>query len=145
MDLPKPRIAKILEEQGPLLDEIFGEGPYEIEERAPYACVVRSPVLEIRLAYDWRDQWVSSIARPLNVPPDVAEDDIIESWARFVAMKMPARRKSQLDERQVVDELEVVRAVAARVFTDAATARDAACFVRGYRSAYNDWAKGGWR
>ena len=145
MEFGKPRIAKILADQKQLLDEIFCEGPYEIEERAPYACIVRSPTLQISLSYDWRDQWVAAMARPLNVPPDVAEDDIIETWARFVEMKMPSRRKGQLDESQVVDELQLVREVTARVFADPATARDAAWFVRGYRSAYNDWTKGGWR
>ncbi len=81
-------------------------------------------------------------SQALECPSDRAEDAIIDSWARFAEIEVPIRRKSGLDERAVVDELRLVRQVAASVFADPSVARDAAHFVLGYSAAYNDWASG---
>jgi hypothetical protein len=140
--LSKPRLAELLQRQESLLDEIFGKSVYQIEDSDEQFCVLRTEAVEIEFAYDWRDQWLASSIKPLNVPPAVAETNIIETWVRFQDKEVALRRKSQLDDRQVIDELKLVRQVMTDIFTDPQTARDAAYFAWGYTIAYNDWASG---
>ncbi len=88
-EMSNPRIADLLERQRTLFDEIFGPGTYAIEDREPHFGIVRSPALEMGFAYDRRDQWVTSTARPLNVPPTGRRTQL--STARRVSRRSKCR------------------------------------------------------
>jgi hypothetical protein len=141
--MSEPRLADVVRRHSSLLDELFGDGSYDVVEVGPEACELRTDWVEVALAYDWRDQWVSAELKPLKVPDDLSDSYPDHSWLRFCGIEVNAPRKSALDDQQVIDGLNVIRPIV-ELFKDSRLARDALWFVRGYSHAYTDWASGNW-
>ena len=139
-----PSLAQLLLAEKALLDETFGAGSYQLVETHEHACSVRTAIAEVSLAYDWRDQWVASDIKPLAVPERLQEMHSLETWLGFLDRRLPIRRKSGLDRRQVTDELLLIQVVAKEILADPERRRDAANFCRGYNEAYNDFYSGRW-
>ena len=138
-------LAELIQRHKPLLDRTFGAGDYEVIDTHEHACIVRAASVEVNLAYDWRDRWVASDLRPLDVPEDSREMHIAETWVRFLGKRLPVRRKSVLNDQQARDELLLVSWLVEEIFSDPQRARDAANFCAGYGAAYNDHYDGQWR
>lgn len=140
---PDVRIANLLEGLSTQLDALFGQGGWEIADEDPELCVVRTSAFEIGFAYHWREQQVDASIRPLRVPPDVSLSQSAELWLQSRELR---RESGPLNDRQVADELTLVRRVIQEIFADDQATRDAAFFAAGYNRAYNDWAsrKGSW-
>jgi hypothetical protein len=138
----KPSLVDLLKRQASRLDSIFGSGTYRIEGASDVTCTVRTSAVEVRFAYDWRDQWIASWLTALHVPDEISIPHPVELWLRFKGLDTPLPRKSALDEQQVTDALELVAEAVKDIFSDPETARDSAFFAWGYSIAYNDWASG---
>jgi hypothetical protein len=141
-------IPKVLERQRDALDQAFGVGAYSIESTDAAEATVRSGLLEWRVGYDSRDRSIHSLIVESGVPE--AGQAIPETWARYLGEEPTGWPKDSsghvslsLDE-QVRIEIERLARLKREIFSDPQRARDAAYFVRGYHSAYNDWASGNW-
>ena len=137
------KLVEILRAKAPLLNELFGDDSYEIDEEDDDLVRVRAKWMELLLVYDFRDQWVSSSVRPLRVPDDISEEHTTDTLLRFLDIDVGARRKSMLDEQQVTDELRLVRPLA-QLLKDDRKSRDAVWFVYGYNAAYTDHCNRKW-
>jgi hypothetical protein len=136
-------LADLVRAQAQLLDEMFGNGDYGIDASEEDLVRIRTEWMELSLVYDLRDQWVCSSVKPLRVPDTMSEDEPIDTLLRFLNIDADVRRKSALDEQQVVDEL--IRAgPLARLLKDGSRSRDAINFVSGYSAAYTDYHSGKW-
>lgn len=142
-DMSDLRLADLVRRQSVLLDEVFGPDTYEIADTTREACDLKTSWVEVSLSYDWRDRWVDAALKPLTVPADVADvcDDHV--LLKFCGVEVGERRKSAMDDQQVVDALVLIRPIV-ELFKDNRSARDALWFVRGYSEAYTDWASGNW-
>jgi hypothetical protein len=141
--MSEPRLADVVRRQSSLLDEIFGEDAYAIVDAGLRACELRTGWVEVALAYDSRDQWVSAQLKPLTVPDDLSDYYPDHSWLMFCGIEVGASRKSAMDDQQVTDALSLIRPIV-QLFKDSGLARDALWFVRGYSHAYTEWASGNW-
>lgn len=144
----KADLAALLERERPLLDRIFGEAPYQIHSIGPRAASVRSSSLQLEIGEDPRDGLLGSTLTVIQ--PWGEEDDPLHVWARFLeeeSSPLPRSTSGHVTlsrEEQLRAELSTVARLATVVFSDPHKTRDAANFVRGYRTAYNDWASGAW-
>jgi hypothetical protein len=146
--MTKPDLPALLEREGRLLDRIFGKGEYEVESRHPHQASVLSGRFRLDLGYDGRD---GSIGSTLTVTEPWGEElDIPEGWTRFLGedvVPLPRDASGHValsPEDQVRAELTCVARLSDEIFSDPQKTRDAINFVRGYRQAYNDWARGAW-
>lgn len=137
------KLSDLLRRQQPLLDKLFGKGGYRIEGDASDEARIHADWMELSLVYDPRDEFASSMIRPLNVPADQSEPHTSDALLRYCGIEVGPRRKSALDERQVADELALI-APLIPLLKDKRKSRDATWFVRGYNTAYTDWASGDW-
>ncbi len=141
--MPDPRLADLVRRQIPLLDDLFGVGGYEVVDTSAEACELQASWVDIALSYDWRDQWVGAMLKPLLVPPDIADTYPDYSWLKFCGIEAGELRKGALDQQQVSEALTLIRPIV-ELFRDEQRARDALWFVRGYSEAYTDWRSGSW-
>lgn len=137
------RLANLLGRQQPLIDRLFGQGTYRIDSEGSDSARLSTDWMELLLTYDHRDQFVSSSVKPLKLPAELSENHTTDTLLRFYGMEARPRRKSQLDEQQVVDELELVEPLVEPLKVEQES-RDATMFVRGYNAAYTDRAGGVW-
>jgi hypothetical protein len=136
-------LAEALRANAPLLNEIFGSGGYRIDADEEDLVRVRAEWMELLLVYDFRDQFVSSSVRPLLVHEDMSEEHTADTLLRFLNIDVGVRRRSALDEKQVADELNLIRPLA-QLLKDVCKSRDAVWFVNGYNAAYTDHYSGKW-
>lgn len=144
-----PSLSERLKREQSTLDEIFGQGCYEVQGDTPDAATIQSKMLEWRLGYDARDGSVSStlIAYPDEPWSGSAMSDL---WAQFIDAEIPrlprsASGKVELSvDEQLVRELEWLRRLSLEIFADSSKAKDATFFVRGYQRAYTDYYSGAW-
>ena len=130
--------------QAELLGDIFGDDAYEIvADEDEYLVRVRTAWMNLLIAYDFRDQFVSSSVKPLRVPDELSEDHTTDTLLRFLDIEVGVRRRSILDEQQVKDELNLVRPIV-ELLKDERNSRDATLFVNGYNAAYTDYCSGKW-
>lgn len=141
--MPESRLADVVRRQLALLHELFAGSAYELVDTDPLACELRADWVEVVLTYDCRDAWVSARLKPLTVPDNITDSYPDHSWLGFCGIDVGVRRKSALDDQQVIDALKLIRPVV-ELFKDSQSARDAFWFVRGYSHAYTDWASGNW-
>jgi hypothetical protein len=134
-------LVELVRSKAPLLNKMFGDGSYQIETVDGGCVRVRAKWMELLLVYDSRNQFVSSAVRPLEVPEDLSEDHDTDTLLRFLKMNVGERRKSNLDDQQVMDELALVRPLA-ELLKDRHKSRDAVWFANGYSSAYTDYCGG---
>jgi hypothetical protein len=138
-----PRLADIVRQQSLLLEDLLAGAAFEIVDEDPEVCTLRTSWVEVVLAYDWRDQWVTALLKPLTVPDDMTDSYPDHLWLKFCGIETGEHRKSALDERQVIDAFNLIRPIV-ELFKGDRAARDALWFVRGYSHAYTDWASGSW-
>jgi hypothetical protein len=141
-------LRPLLERERPLLDRIFGKDAYRIESDRPSAASVRSGRFKLDLGYDARDRSIGGI---LTVTGPWGEEEAgPDGWTQFLGEKLPQPPRNASGhvmpspEMQIRAELTCVARLCDEVFSDPQTTRDAVNFVRGYRRAYNDWARGDW-
>jgi len=146
--MSKPYVLALLDREHHLLDRIFGEGQYEVKSNSPHEASVRSSRFKLELGYDGRD---GSVTTSLTVSEPWGEElDIAEGWARFLGEEVPPLPRSATGqvmvsaEKQIRTQLACLARLSREVFSDPQKTRDAVHFVRGYRQAYNDWARGAW-
>jgi len=138
------RLEDIVRAQTGLLGDIFCDDAYEIlADEDDDVARVRTAWMDVLLAYDFRDQFVSSSVKPLRVPAELSEDHTTDTLLRFLDIEVGVRRRSALDERQVRDELNLVRPLV-EFLKDERNSRDATLFVYGYNVAYTDHNSGKW-
>ena len=130
------KLLDLVRSNAPLLNELFGLGGYRIDP-ADEAVKVRASWMELLLTYDPRNQWVSSLIKPLSIPSEMSEEHTSDSLLRFLGIDVGTRRKGDLGERQVADELNLIRPLAV-LLQEESKARDAVTFVNGYNAAYTD-------
>ena len=140
-------LSELLERERASLDEVFGKAAYEIESTGSDGAVVSSAELKWSLGRDCRD---GLIASDLTVAP--AEPwgvrATTEIWARFLREEIPTLERDASGHvgpsagEQIQRELALIGRLTSEIFSDSQTTRDAAFFVRGYQSAYGDWASG---
>lgn len=143
MGVLKLSLADILLRQPHLLDRLLGKGTYQIEEGENDVAKIRTEWMELTLVYDSRDRFVSSRVKALKVPAEISENCTTDTLLRFCGIEVGARRKSDLDEQQVSDELAHIQPFA-NLLKDEQTSRDAILFFRGYCAAYTDCLNGKW-
>ena len=136
------RLSEIMLSQSRLLNEIFGPDTYQIEATDDVA-FVRTDWMELKLAYDPRDQCVGSMIKPLKVPEHISEYLPTDTLLGFLDTQVRERRENRLDEEQVRDELNLVRPLV-DLFKDERRSCDATWFVSGYNQAYTDYCSGKW-
>ena len=136
-------LGDILGQQRPLLDRLFGEGSYSIKVQEPHFAQILTGWMELSLAYDPRDQFVASAIKPLKVPAGLSEEHTTDTLLRARDIEVASRRKSALDDQQVVDELTLVSPLVG-LFKGEQESCEATWFARGYNAAYTDWASGQW-
>lgn len=138
------RLEKMVRAQAELLGDVFGEDAYEIVADEDNEVVrVRTAWMDVLLAFDFRDQFVSSSVKPLRVPDELSEDHTTDTLLRFLDIDVGIRRKSVLDEQQVRDELNLMRPLV-ELLKNERSSRDATWFVNGYNAAYTDYCSGKW-
>ena len=145
----EPDLAELLKRERAALNEVFGEGAYEIESAEADAAVVRSSILEWNLGRDCRDGLIVS---DLTAAPGEpwAEQAISEVLARFLDEEIPPLPRDASGHvrlsagEQIKRELEWLRRLKAAIFSDPQKTRDAAYFVQGYKRAYGDYCSGAW-
>jgi len=145
----EPRLSELLEREQTSLDEIFGEGAYQIESSDSDCATVRSARLKWSLGRDPRDGLI--VSELLAVPGEPWEEQAItEVWARFLDEEIPpvpryASGHVKLSAgEQIKRELGWVHRLTRAIFSDPQKARDAAFFVQGYQRAYDDYCSGSW-
>jgi hypothetical protein len=109
--MSETRLADVVRRQFALLDDLFAGGAYEIVDSAPLACDLRAEWVEVALAYDSRDAWVIAQLKPLTVPDNISDSYPDHSWLGFCGIDVGVRRKSALDDQQVIDELNLIRPI----------------------------------
>jgi len=143
-----PDVPVLLDHERALLDSIFGEGEYQIESSHPQEAAIRFSRFKLALGYDARD---GSIASTLTLTEPWGEElDDPQGWARFLGEEPASPPRNSLGqvtlgpEEQIRAELKLVARLSRDIFSDPQKTRDAVNFVRGYRTAYNEWARGAW-
>jgi hypothetical protein len=137
-------LFQLVQSNNELLANFFDGAPFEIVESTdPVSCVVRSDWVEIELIYDWRDQWLSAVLKPLHVSDDVSDPYDEYNLRKFCGIEEPDVRKGALDSHQLTDCLIRIRPIVEKL-KDSQAARDAVWYVRGYSHAYTDFASGKW-
>ena len=126
-----------------IIKEIFGDAPLEIDPKNGGSVAIKTKWMELHLYFDVRDRFVSSTIKPLLVPAEMSEEHTSDTLLRFLGIDVGERRKSSLDQQQIIDELNRVRPLVHRL-QDETTSRDATWFVRGYDEAYTDYCNGKW-
>jgi len=151
--LSSDRIAAFLDRERALLDETFGAQQYEIEDTDRDEATIRSPGLEVKLAYDRnRARDVGTYITLLGLPDELSIQHPLDTWAAFLGEEIPLlpRNGSGIivvpPDEQVRNDLKWIARFVQEIFSDPQRKRDAAYFARGYNRAYNDWAsgKGSW-
>lgn len=139
----RPHLIVMLEAAKPTLDRIFGADAYSIERTGEFSAIVHTDVADFEFTDDPRDFVAASIIAIPNVP---TVESPIDTWMSFVDYQAPARSRAASYGEQMQAELKSIGIVVNQILSDPAKTRDAACFVRGYNRAYNDWAsrKGTW-
>lgn len=138
-------IGALLKRYPDLLNEIFGQG-YEIEDDTSESAVVRSGTFTVRFGHDCRDGDTGALIE-LHDPQTQAESSL---WVRFLGEQTKPKLRDATGhvqksaEQQIEEELRVLVRLQREVFSDEKRARDAAHFVQGYHSAYNDHFAGEW-
>lgn len=136
-------ISDILHANMQLMNEIFGQDMFHIDAPTANSASIKTGWMELKLVYGPRDLFVSSTVRPMMVPAALSEPLVTDTALRFLDIEVGARRKSCLDDSQVVDELNRLRPLV-NLLQDEASSRDAANFVKGYDEAYTDHCRGLW-
>lgn len=138
------RLEDIVRAQAELLGELFSDDAYEILANGDdHAVSVRTAWMDVLLDYDIRDQFVSSSVKPLSVPNELSEEHTTDSLLRFLDIEVGMRRKGALDEKQVRDELNLIRPLV-ELLKDEQKSRDAILFANGYCAAYTDYCSRKW-
>ena len=139
--MPSPRLADLVRRQSASLDDLFGVGAYTIVDTSAEACELRATWVDVALSYDWRDQWVGAMLKPLLVPLNVTEPYPDYLWLRFCDIEAGNPRKGELHQQQVSEALSLIMPIV-DLFRDERRATDALWFVRGYCQGYTE-AKSG--
>ena len=149
MTRASPELLMLLQHERALLDQIFGKASYTIESSDPYRASVRSSALRMTFGYDPRD---ASLKSDLGINGPWG-DEIAETphWLRYMDEETaPLRRDAGglaylTATDQLRAELRLAARVATEIFSNVQKTLEAVSYVRGYRKAYNDWARGAWK
>lgn len=125
-------IRDLILKNGPLLDQLFGAGQFKVNAVNDDCCEIVTHTAQIHVAYDSRRMTTDSQLRALQVPQELSESMPAEWWLRFLDQDGPLRRHGPLDESQVAQELHLISDIVQSALSDLRTARDAACFLKGY-------------